>query len=286
MESLLIAQISDFHLKPPGVPAYQVADTAAALRCAVEHLNHRVPRPQGVLITGDLADEGAADAYGLLREILTGLAVPFFVVPGNHDHKGRLRAAFPEHTYLSGIAEPDGRRAMCYCIEDFPLRLVGLDTVIPGEHGGGLNPGRLAWLDRVLSERTQTPTLVFMHHPPFASGIGHMDGEVFIRRGEFADIIRRHPQVERITCGHIHRAISRRFAGTVATVSPGIGMQLDLDLRAEAPSVFVMEPPGFLLHALTELWEDLTLLTHVGTIPEHPGQYGKAHPFFDVVSPD
>jgi len=286
MDSLLIAQISDFHLKPPGVLAYRVADTAAALRRAVEHLNRRLPRPAAVLITGDLADEGAADAYGVLREILTGLAMPFCMVPGNHDHKGRLRAAFPEHTYLSGIAEPDGRRAMCCCIEDFPLRLIGLDTVIPGEHGGGLSPGRLAWLDRVLAEQAATPTLVFMHHPPFASGIGHMDGEIFIRKDDLADVIRRHPQVERLTCGHIHRAISRRFAGTVATVCPGIGMQLDLDLRPAAPSVFVMEPEGFLLHTLTDLWGDPTLLTHVGTIPDPPGRYGGPHPFFDVVSPD
>ena len=286
MEPFVIAQISDFHLTPPGSLAYGVADTAAALRRAVDHLNARVPRPKGVLVTGDLVDEGAAASYGVLQGILAGLRMPFFLVPGNHDHKGRLRAAFPAHDYLDGIAEPDGRRAMCYCIEDFPLRLVGVDTVIPGEHGGGLNPGRLAWLDRVLTERPDVPTLVFMHHPPFASGIGHMDGEVFIRKDELAAVLRRHPQVERITCGHIHRAITRRFAGTVATVSPGIGMQLDLDLRPEAPSVFVMEPEGFLLHTLTDLWGDRTLLTHVGTIPERPGQYSGPHPFFDVVSPD
>ena len=286
MNPLVIAQISDFHLKPPGVLAYGVADTAAALRRAVDHLNGLVPRPHAVLVTGDLVDEGASESYRVLREILVGLRMPFFMVPGNHDHKDHLRRAFPEHPYLAGVGEPDGRRALCCSIEEFPLRLIGLDTVIPGEHGGGLNPGRLAWLDRVLSERPAAPALIFMHHPPFASGIGHMDGELFIRRDELAALIRRHPQVERITCGHIHRAISRRFAGTVATVSPGIGMQLDLDLRPEAPSVFVMEPAGFLMHTLTDLWGDPTLLTHVGTIPDRPGQYGGPHPFFDVVSPD
>ncbi|HSV93536.1 MAG TPA: phosphodiesterase [Desulfobacterales bacterium] len=285
MDPLVIAQISDFHLKPPGALAYGVADTAIALRRAVDHLNRLVPLPHAVLVTGDLVDEGAPASYRVLREILIGLRMPFFMVPGNHDHKGGLRAAFPDHRYLDGLAEADGRRALCYCIEEFALRLVGLDTVIPGEHGGGLNPGRLAWLDRVLSERPTAPSLVFMHHPPFASGIGHMDGEPFIRREELAGLLRRHPQVERITCGHIHRAISRRFAGTVATVTPGIGMQLDLDLRPEAPSVFVMEPAGFLVHVWTDLWGDPTLLTHVGTIPERPGQYGGPHPFFDVVSP-
>lgn len=285
MKPTVIAQISDLHLKPPGVLAYDVADTAAALRRAVDLLNRLTPRPQAVVITGDLVDEGASASYGLLRELLAGLAMPFFLVPGNHDQKDSLRAAFPDHGYLEGFIESGGRRAICFCIEDFPVRLIGLDTVIPGEHGGGLNPERLRWLDRALSQRPSAPTLVFMHHPPFASGIGHMDGEPFIRREELAGIIRRHPQVERVTCGHIHRAFSRRFGGTVATVAPGIGMQLDLDLRPEAPSVFVMEPAGFLIHFWTDLWGDPTLLTHVGTIPEQPGQYSGPHPFFEVVSP-
>lgn len=284
MTSTVIAQISDLHLKPPGVLAYHAADTAAALRRAVDLLNRLDPRPQAVVITGDLVDEGASASYGVLREILASLAVPFFMVPGNHDRKDRLRAAFPEHGYLEGVSEPGGRRAMCFCIEAFPLRLIGIDTVIPGEHGGGLNPERLQWLDRALAERPSVPTLVFMHHPPFASGIGHMDGEPFIGREELAELLRRHPQVERIACGHIHRAFSRRFGGTVATVAPGIGMQLDLDLRPEAPSVFVLEPAGFLLHVWTDLWGDPTLLTHVGTVPEQPGRYPGPYPFFDVVS--
>lgn len=286
MRSTAVVQISDLHLKPPGSLAYEVADTAAALRRTVDHLNRRQPRPDAVLITGDLADEGAAASYRVLREILSGLACPFFLVPGNHDRKDPLRAAFPDHGYLEGFLEPGARRAMCYVIEDFPLRLIGLDTVIPGEHGGGLTAERLRWLDRTLSERPAAPTLLFMHHPPFASGIGHMDAEPFVLRQELAALIRRHPQVERIACGHIHRAVHRRFGGTIAMAAPGIGMQLDLDLRPEAPSVFVMEPAGFLIHFWTELWGEPTLLTHVGTVPEQPGHYGGPYPFFDVASPE
>ncbi|MBI5579246.1 MAG: phosphodiesterase [Deltaproteobacteria bacterium] len=282
---MLIVQISDFHLKPEGVLAYDVAETASPLRRTVEHINHLQPMPDAVLITGDLVDEGAFESYQVLREILASLKLPFFMVPGNHDHKAGLREVFPEHRYLNGHVEPDGNKAICYTIEHFPVRLIGLDTVIPGEHGGGLNPGRLSWLDRVLSEKPDAPTVIFMHHPPFASGIGHMDKEVFAGRKELASIIGKHPQVERITCGHIHRAISRRFAGTTATVCPGVGMQLVLDLREEASSAFILEPPALMLHFFTELWGEKTLLTHVSIIEDHPLQYGGAHPFFDVVSP-
>jgi ABC-type nitrate/sulfonate/bicarbonate transport system ATPase subunit len=165
------------------------------------------------------------------------------------------------------------------------LRLVGLDTVIAGEHGDGLNPGRLSWLNAVLSRKPAAPTAIFMHHPPFASGIGHMDKEVFAGREELAAIIAKHPQVERLMCGHIHRAITRRFAGTIATVCPGTGMQLVLDLREQSPSVFILEPPALMLHLFTELWGEKTLLTHVGIIPDPPDRYGGVHSFFDVVSP-
>ena len=286
MRPMLIAQISDFHLKPAGMLAYHVADTASPLKRAVEHINHLRPMPDVVLVTGDLVDEGARESYQVLRAILTSLKPAFFMVPGNHDHKASLGEIFPEHAYLNGFIEPDGKRAICYTLDHFPVRLVGLDTVIPGEHGGGLTPGRLSWLDEVLTDQPAVPTVIFMHHPPFASGIGHMDKEVFIRREELAAIIRKHSHVERILCGHIHRTISRRFAGTTATVCPGIGMQLVLDLRDEAPSAFILEPPALMLHLFTELWGEKTLLTHVSIIPDLPDQYGPVHPFFDVVSPE
>jgi 3',5'-cyclic-AMP phosphodiesterase len=127
--------------------------------------------------------------------------------------------------------------------------------------------------------------VIFMHHPPFATGIGHMDGELFAGREEFARIIASHPNVERVLCGHIHRPVFRRFAGTVAAVCPGIGMQLVLDLRQEAPSAFVLEPPAMLLHLWNDLWDEPSLLTHISIIETQPGQYGGPHPFFGVVSP-
>jgi Icc protein len=82
---MLIAQISDFHLKPKGELAYAVSDTAAPLRRAVAHLNALQPAPDVVLITGDLVDDGAPASYALLRELLSPLHAPFFLVVGNHD---------------------------------------------------------------------------------------------------------------------------------------------------------------------------------------------------------
>jgi Icc protein len=282
---MLIAQISDSHLKPKGALAYGVADTAKLLRRVVEHLNSLNPRPNLVLFTGDLVDEGAPESYALLRSLLLPLEPPLFIVPGNHDLKAALRETFPEHSYLNETVEEDGTQYICYAVENHSVRLIGLDTVSPGEHGGGLGSIRLSWLDKTLAKRPEAPTLIFMHHPPFASAIGHMDKEEFRGYGEMQSIIQKHPQVERILCGHVHRPVYRRFAGTIATICPAIGMQIVLDLRVNAPSAFVMEPPAVMLHLWTDLWGEPTLLTHISIVPEKQGQYSGPHPFFGVVSP-
>jgi len=282
---MLIAQLSDFHLKPQGVLAYDVADTEHPLKRAVEHLNTLHPQPDLVLLTGDLVDDGTSESYHYLRRLLLPLKSPFLIVPGNHDHKERLIQTFSEYEYLEHSLEEEGETYFCYTLENFPLRLIGLDTVTPGEHGGGFGPKRREWLAEVLAARPAVPTLLFMHHPPFASAIGHMDQEVFRGWKEFQTLIAHHPQIERILCGHLHRPIFRRFGGTLASTCPAIGMQLTLDLRKEAPSTFKLEPPAIMLHLWTDLWGEKILLTHIDVVEDQPGQYSGPHPFFGVISP-
>jgi len=239
-----------------------------------------------VILTGDIADGGRLESYQLARELLAPLRMPLFMVPGNHDHKGRLADTFPAHDYLR--PSPDGPTGgfVCYSIEDYGVRLIGLDTVSPGDHGGGLCPKRLDWRSSALGKRPDAPTLIFMHHPPFASAVGHMDLEPFKGREDLLGIMLSHPQVERIACGHIHRPIALRFGGSVATVCPGVGMQIPMDLRPEARSGFVLGPPGILVHYLDKSWGDPpTLLTHVDLVEDYPGQFGGFHPFFDVENP-
>ena len=262
-----------------------MADTAKALKRTVDHINHLIPMPDIVLITGYIVDEGAPESYLLLRQLLAPLKPPFVIVPGNHDHKESLRKTFPDHDYLHGSIEEKDENYICFTLENFPVRLIGLDTVTPGEHGGGFGPKRRAWLRRTLSARSDLSTLIFMHHPPFASAIGHMDSEGFQGWKEFRTLISEHPQVERVLCGHLHRPIFRRLGNTIASTCPAVGMQLCLDLREEAPSTFIMEPPAMMLHLWTDLWGEKTLLTHISVIEERPGQYGGPHPFFGVVSP-
>ena len=127
---------------------------------------------------------------------------------------------------------------------------------------------RLDWLDRTLAGAPDRPTLVMMHHPPFVTGIDYMDKFGLENTAGLAAVIARHPQVERILCGHLHRPIDRRFAGTVAGTAPSTAHQIGLDLVPAAPLHFMFEPPGYQLH----LWrEDSGLVTHTAVLGDWPG---------------
>jgi len=99
-------------------------------------------------------------------------------------------------------------------------------------------------------------------------------------------IVQRHPQLERLARSPAYRPLTLRLGGSVATVCPGVGMQIPMDLRPEAPSGFVLGPPGMLVHYLDQSWGDPpALLTHVELVEDHEGQFGGFHPFYDVENP-
>ncbi len=256
---MLIAQISDTHISTPESVNDRHYHTAEHLGRAVAHLNALAPRPDLVLATGDLVERGEVVEYERLHSLLAALEMPVYLIPGNHDDRDNLRRVFADHGYL-----PRDSPFIQYVLDQWPLRLVALDTLIPGESGGRLCAERLAWLDARLAEQPARPTLAFMHHPPFVTGMRKMDEMGLDGVEGLAAVIRRHPQVERIVCGHLHRSIVRRFAGTVACTSPATAHQLALDLGPSPRLATVMEPPGCLLH----LWlgADEGLVTHVSVI--------------------
>jgi 3',5'-cyclic-AMP phosphodiesterase len=262
---MLIAQISDFHLKAGGRVTYRVVDTAACLARAVATVAALDPAPDIVVATGDLTDAGGPEEYELLRELLAPLKQPVYLIPGNHDEREAMRRAFADVGYLpaSGFLH--------YTVEDHPLRVVALDTLVPGEAGGRLCEQRLRWLEDALAAAPECPTLIIMHHPPFVTGIAYMDRMGLSGAAEFAAVLSRHPQVERVLCGHLHRSIQARIGPhAMASTAPGTAHQMALDLRAAGPSRFMMEPPGYQLH----LWRaGAGIVSHTGVIGEFAGPY-------------
>jgi Icc protein len=267
---MLLAQITDTHIKADGKLAYGKVDTAAYLARAVEALNALRPRPDLAIVTGDLVDFGRVVEYVRLRALLAPLEIPYFLTVGNHDAREELRAVFHDHACLR-----QGGDFVQYTIEDWPVRVIAVDTMVPRQGGGALCAQRLDWLERRLAEQPGRPTIIAMHHPPFVTGIGHMDKQGLADAAPFAAIVGRFANVERIICGHLHRDIQVRFAGTVAGTCPSVAHQVALDLRDDAPSRFKLEPPAYQLH----YWRDgHGLRTHTAFIGDFAGPY----PFYDA----
>jgi 3',5'-cyclic AMP phosphodiesterase CpdA len=268
---MLLAQISDLHIKRPGALAYRRVDTGAYLARCVAALNALDPRPDAVIVTGDLVDQGDLQQYEHLKTLLLPLEIPYFLLVGNHDERNALRAAFPERAELRS-----GGEFVQYALDVGPLRVIALDSMVPGQSAGTLCDARLAWLATQLDAAQGKPTVVALHHPPFACGIGHMDALRLDPRAAYklAALIARHPNVERVICGHVHRPMFVRFGGTIASAVPAPAHQVALDLRDDAPSAFVMEPPAYALHR----YDPATgIVTHHAYVEVADGPY----PFYE-----
>ncbi|MGQ3095124.1 MAG: phosphodiesterase [Roseateles sp.] len=259
----LLVQLSDPHITHPGRLISDRVDTAAALRHAVQRVLQIRPAPVAVLISGDLVDAGHPAEYAQLRALLAPLldaGLPLALLPGNHDARGPLQEAFAG---LPGVhcGEP-GASAIQYALDlPGPLRLVVLDSLVPGRPQGGLDAPRLAQAQALLAERRATPTIVALHHPPHATGLAAMD-TMGLQQGqaEFEALVASHPQVERVVCGHLHRMTLGRVAHASALSAPSTAHQVALDLSPDAPLAIALEPAGWLIHA----WgPGLALVSHL-----------------------
>jgi Icc protein len=265
-----IAQISDLHIKRPGALAYGRVDTAKALERCVAALNEFTPVPDFVVISGDLADTPTAEEYDHLKRLLAPLKLPFASIPGNHDLREMMRAAFPASNYAQSSGPLDQRTEIA------GLDLLLLDSSVPGEPHGQLDPATLEWLDATLASSPQRPALLFLHHPPFRAGILHMDRQNLFNADGLALIVRRHPRVRLVAAGHVHRATLTMFAGVPTTICPAPNHAVDLDLAELREPSFRIEPPAFHLHAWFPGEGFGSLVTHQVPI----GQFDGPHPFF------
>ncbi|MGH6664186.1 MAG: phosphodiesterase [Pseudolabrys sp.] len=264
----LIAQISDLHIKRPGELAYGKIDTAAALARCVRELNRFSPRLDHVVISGDLVDTPSGQEYDHLKTLLAPLQIPFSAIPGNHDGRALMRAALPDQAY----GQPAG--AVNIAVEIGGVEILLIDSSVPGASHGELDAPTLAWLDSALGALADRPALLFLHHPPFATGIGPMDRQNLRNAGDLAALLRKHARVCLVAAGHVHRATLTIFEGVPATICPAPNHAVALDLAGQLPPSFKVEPPAFHLHA----WDPDggNLVTHWVPIGDFAGPY----PFF------
>ena len=248
----ILVQLSDLHLRA----GEQGAGAARRLERTIGQLAALQPRPTAVLISGDLVDEPSSEAYEQARRILLELGLPLYAIPGNHDDRDLLREYF-------GPAPAPAGSPVNFAADCGELRLVGLDSVRRGSDAGALGREQLGWLARTLGEAPERPTLLALHHPPVMSGIRAMDQIALDADDSTAleELIRGHPQVQAITCGHAHTTMIASFAERPLLICPSTNSAVLLDLRPldDLPFSVAPLPLGFAVHSL----ESGRLVSHV-----------------------
>ena len=263
---MLICQLTDLHVRPVGQPANRVVETNIFTERAFRAVWRFRPRPDVVVITGDLTESGLEAEYAnVTRMLRKWLPMPVFVIPGNHDRRASFRECL---RHLPGVTTDP--HYVQYAVEDHAVRLVMLDTLVPGAGHGELRAEQLEFLDRTLAAVPDKPTIVAMHHPPFVCGIAHMDRINLRTTAEFAAVIARHRQVDRIICGHHHRPVVTRVAHAIASISPSVAHQVEMSLDPHDPGAFIFEPPAFHLHRWTPTDG---IVSHTVYVDDFPGPF-------------
>ncbi len=236
---MIIVQITDLHIYAKEEQKNYPINTAANLSKCIDKINNLLPRPDLVLATGDLVQSGSKAQYDRLKSILDLLEIPYFLIPGNHDDRTCLKAVFDDHQYLQNNGE------FChYVIENYPLRLIGLDSIEPGRVGGKICQKRYIWLRDRLEEAANTPTLLFLHHPPFTTGLPLFDEYGFQEVDTLQEIIKENPQIIKVISGHLHRGIETIIGNSSVSVCPATAYIYSLALL-DKDIYRTEEPPGY-----------------------------------------
>ncbi|AQA00398.1 phosphodiesterase [Sphingopyxis sp. QXT-31] len=242
---MLIAQITDIHIgfDPDNPAEYNRKRLDEVIDVLIDGPN----RPDLLLATGDITDRGDPDSYRRLANAFSRCPFPVWPSVGNHDLRDNFSAQFPGFD--------DGNGFIQYTIELPELRLVTVDTLEEGRHGGAFCETRAAWLDAELANDPAKPTYIVMHHPPVESGIEWMNthpDEPWV--GVFTEVVRRHPQVRGLICGHLHRSVTVAWEGRTVAICSSTAPQVSLDLRPideDKPDdrpMIVAEDPAYALH--------------------------------------
>jgi 3',5'-cyclic-AMP phosphodiesterase len=238
----ILAQISDLHLGEPPIAGVKPKKALREVIAAIDALPDPV---DAILVSGDLAEHAAPEEYALAAKLIGRLGVPFHVLPGNKDDRATMREAFD----LPGEADAP----LDYVVDLGPLRLVVIDSTIPGEDRGDFTPTQLAGLQSTLASAPEQPTIVAMHQPPLVTGMADWDSVIMrpADRASLAAVIERHPQVLAIVGGHLHRVVASSLAGRPVVVAPSTFVQARPKFETEKVKLRDFFR-GFLLHVLQD----------------------------------
>jgi len=215
---LIIAQISDTHL------ALDTPDAERRMRdfaSTIADINALDPPADVIVHTGDIVHNGRQDEYAQARALLAKARAPVYVLPGNKDDRANLRAAFfardcPVSEFID------------YAVEDFPVRLIALDTLKPGANRGDFRVQQARRLTELIDAEPHKPIAVFTHHPPFEVTVGpdRFHFETMESMLRLREALQHCERIIAVFCGHVHRAAAGQIGRTPASVVPCIATTL------------------------------------------------------------
>ena len=259
---MLIAQVTDIHLgfeqDNPGELNRQRLDQV------LRYLNNGPNRPDLLIDTGDLTEHGAAASYRQLADAFSICSFPVHMCLGNHDIRSNFSAQFPELPVADGFVQ--------YALDVRGVRILMLDTVEEGRHGGAFCDIRAKWLRSTLAQDRNTPTIIAMHHPPVEIGIAWMNTnpeEQWV--SNFTQAIQDAPNIKGIMCGHVHRSAAVPWHGTAVAICSSTAAQVTLDLNPIDPekpdnrSMIIADHPAYALH----FWNGRELVSHFDNAGDH-----------------
>ena len=229
--------LTDPHCLPVGVPLYG-SMPRQRLDEAVLSINKAHADAACLFITGDLVEDARVASYLELRQVLSGLHMPYHLLLGNHDRRSPFLAVFPETPQTE-----DG--FVQYAVETSAGIMICLDTLDESHAAGVLCKRRLGWLRAELSRHADKPVFIFMHHPPLRLGIPGMDAMSLRNPADFWDCVTAHRTVRHVFFGHVHRTISGVFCGVPFANQRGTNHQVALEQADPLEVTGTLEPPAY-----------------------------------------
>jgi 3',5'-cyclic AMP phosphodiesterase CpdA len=252
---MIIAQISDTHI------ALDTPDAGQRIRdfaLTVEDINALDPAPDAIVHTGDIVHNGRQDEYAQAIAILSKAHAPFYVLAGNKDRRATLRDALSACRYLAHESD-----FIQYAIDDYPVRLIAVDTLSSHSNKGDFCRERAKQLDEMIDAETTKPIAVFAHHPPFEVMVGpdrlHFDTTDAMSR--LRQVVQNSGRVVAVFSGHVHRAAEGHVASIPATVMPCVATTLR---KGKYPAWMKMRPV-YHIHRFDAVWGFATETRIVGT---------------------
>lgn len=238
----LLVQITDTHILPPGELLHGSVDSSQHLLKTVQSICRMLPKPDLVMITGDLVERGDEASYHHLIDLISPLEMPVYVIPGNHDDPQIMLKAFADTPYF-----PASEETFQYAVNDFQFRVLALNSKRDGTELPGFTPSRLSWLEDQLS-LSDKPTLLALHHPPMITGIELIDmgGPEWFQG--LKSILRSHEQVKLVICGHCHIDLCGRIGQVSVFMAPATSHQLIATRGVDVAPSAVIQPGAPALH--------------------------------------